>query len=108
VAPTLSNLSITPMILENGVATLTGTITDPGTLDDLTLTVDWGEGVPEMFSFTNTPGGTVNFTVTHQYLDDNPTATPQDDYQHAAYWYIQCTQRGRRRVAHRRQYHQSV
>jgi hypothetical protein len=34
----------TAPINENGTATLTGTITDPGTKDTFTLTVNWGEG----------------------------------------------------------------
>lgn len=62
---------------ENGVALITGTITDPGTLDTFSITVDWGEGSPEPFSY---PAGSTVFSETHQYLDDNPTATPYDDY----------------------------
>ncbi|MEZ6110700.1 MAG: hypothetical protein R3C99_06775 [Pirellulaceae bacterium] len=32
-------------INENGVATLTGTIADPGTLDTFTLVVNWGDAL---------------------------------------------------------------
>lgn len=76
VAPTIGSLNIDD-VYENGVATLTGTITDPGSLDTFTLTVDWGEGSPETFNY---PAGTTSFSETHQYLDDNPTGTPSDIY----------------------------
>ena len=42
VAPTLV-LDPVAAIDENGVATLSGTITDPGTLDTFTVEVDWGD-----------------------------------------------------------------
>src|SRR5262249_38900474 len=57
--------------------TLSGDISDPGTQDTFTLVVDWGEGAPEAFSYA---AGTTSFSVTRQYLDDNPTGTPQDSY----------------------------
>src|SRR5262249_4908263 len=44
VAPAVSNVQITSPINENGVATLSGTITDPGTLDTFALRVSWGDG----------------------------------------------------------------
>jgi uncharacterized repeat protein (TIGR01451 family) len=76
VAPVLSGLNATT-IDENGATTLSGTITDPGTLDTFTLTVDWGDGsAPEQFNY---PAGTTNFNETHTYLDDDPTGTPSDD-----------------------------
>jgi len=62
---------------ENGVATVAGTITDPGTVDTFTLEIDWGEGSPETFSYS---AGSTIFSETHQYLDDNPTVTSFDDY----------------------------
>lgn len=77
VRPLLQNVAVTPEIDENGVVTLSGAILDPGTLDTFTLVVNWGEGVPQTFTY---PAGTTNFSETHQYLDDNPTATPQDVY----------------------------
>jgi hypothetical protein len=77
VAPTLSNVTVTSPINENGTATLTGNIVDPGTQDTFTLVVDWGEGTPETFTF---PAGTTSFSETHQYLDDNPTGTSSDTY----------------------------
>ena len=69
---------------ENGVATLTGTITDPGTLDTFTLAINWGDGLSpdnvESYSFGASATGSQTFTLTHQYLDDNPTATASDTY----------------------------
>ena len=62
---------------ENGVASIGGTITDPGILDTFSITIDWGEGSPEGFSY---PAGSTSYSETHQYLDDNPTATSYDDY----------------------------
>lgn len=67
VAPTVT-ASITPSINEGEVATLTGTITDPGVADSFTLTVNWGDGSPaETFSYA---AGTTTFSETHTYLDD--------------------------------------
>lgn len=54
-------------------------ITDPGIYDTFSVTIDWGDGSPaENFDASN-PGTTVEFK-THQYLDDNPSGTPTDDY----------------------------
>lgn len=50
----------------------------PNAGDSFTLTVNWGDGSPvEVFNY---PAGTVSFVETHQYADDNPTATPSDNY----------------------------
>jgi hypothetical protein len=62
---------------ENGVATVNGTITDPGTEDTFSLTIDWGEGSPETHSYA---AGTTAFSLTHQYLDDDPTGSLFDEY----------------------------
>jgi PKD domain/K319L-like, PKD domain/RTX calcium-binding nonapeptide repeat (4 copies) len=70
VAPTIANLAVTSSIDENGTATLTGNIVDPGTQDSFTLSVDWGEGSPvETFNYA---AGTTSFSETHSYLDDGP------------------------------------
>lgn len=82
VAPNLSNLTITP-INENGTVTLTGTITDPGTLDTFTLDIDWGDPLSPSNAQQTTYGASaspISFSLTHQYLDDNPTGTPSDNY----------------------------
>lgn len=71
-------------INEQGTAILTGTITDPGTLDTFILTLNWGDplspGNLQTITFSASPTGTQNFTLMHQYLDDNPTATASDNY----------------------------
>jgi hypothetical protein len=62
---------------EDGVATVSGTITDPGSLDTFTVVIDWGEGSPQTYSY---PAGSTTFSETHQYLDDDPTGTASDIY----------------------------
>lgn len=74
VAPQIENLAATNTN-ENGFTTLSGQIIDPGTQDTFTLTVDWGDGTSDVFNYA---AGTTDFSETHQYLDDNPTATPID------------------------------
>jgi hypothetical protein len=76
--PVLSNVAAVSPITENGTTTLSGTITDPDTGDTFALTVNWGDGsVPQVFNYA---AGTTSFSETHQYLDDNPTATSSDNY----------------------------
>ncbi len=90
VAPTVVLDAVTD-IDENGIATLSGTITDPGTLDTFTLVIDWnalgniggaGEGTTTLTQadLTNVAPGVWAFTATHQYLDDNATGTASDRY----------------------------
>ena len=76
--PTLSNVAVTSSIDENGTAMLSGNIGDPNSGDNFTLTVNWGDGTaPQVFNY---PAGTTSFSKTHQYPDDNPTATAADNY----------------------------
>jgi len=76
--PVLSNVAAISPITENGTTTLSGNITDPDVGDTFALTVNWGDGsVPQVFNYA---AGTTSFSETHQYLDDNPTATPSDNY----------------------------
>ena len=75
-APMLANLESSP-IPETDFAVLTGYILDVGIDDTFTMTVDWGEGSPQVYTY---PSGSTAFTITHQYLDDDPTGTPEDDY----------------------------
>ncbi|KKM61035.1 hypothetical protein LCGC14_1535800, partial [marine sediment metagenome] len=78
VAPTLSDVLLTPEINEGESAILSGTISDPGTQDTFTLEVDWADGSPlETFTFG---AGTTTFAVDHPYLDDDPSGSPSDDY----------------------------
>ena len=82
-------------INENGVATLSGNVTDVGTLDTFTLEIDWGDPLSpsNMQSFSlgaaaltegadgiNWDPVTGNFSLTHQYLDDNPTGDATNNY----------------------------
>jgi len=76
VAPEITSL-IGDTISENGIAEVSGTYTDPGTLDDFTVTIDWGEGDPVEYDY---PVGSTSFIQTHQYLDDDLTGTPSDVY----------------------------
>ncbi len=75
VAPVITVVGDT--IDENGTATVSGTITDPSSLDTFTVVIDWGEGSPQSYSY---PAGSTSYSETHQYLDDNPTGTPSDVY----------------------------
>jgi len=78
-APELEEIQTVPAaILENGIATLTGTIVDPGTPDTFTLQIDWGDDSPA--ETVDYPAGTTDFSETHQYLDDDPSGTASDEY----------------------------
>ena len=78
VNPSLSDVSITSPVDENGLATLSATIIDPGVADNFTIRVDWGDGSPvEDFEYQPSQR---TFSEHHRYLDDNPTATPFDSY----------------------------
>jgi hypothetical protein len=45
VAPEITSLSVSPnLVNENGTATVTGSFTDPGTLDTHTVVIDWNAG----------------------------------------------------------------
>jgi PKD repeat protein len=83
VAPTVVLDEVTE-ISEYGVATLTGTITDPGALDTFILDIDWGDPTSsdnvEQYTFGASASGSQTFTLTYQYLDDNPSGTDADIY----------------------------
>lgn len=76
VAPKIDSLLISsPTINENDSVTLTGTYSDPGTLDTHELDIDWdGDG---NFDQTVAVSGGM-FSVTQQILDDDPTGTSGD------------------------------
>ncbi|MGD1944577.1 MAG: PKD domain-containing protein [Leptolyngbyaceae cyanobacterium] len=78
VAPTIPGLLLSaPEIAENGEVTVSGFIEDPGSLDTHTVELTWGDGTTESFDIDPE---TRTFSATHQYLDDDPTGTPADDY----------------------------
>jgi hypothetical protein len=60
---------------ENIAITVTGTISDPGWLDPLTATIDWGDGSPaEALSGTLEnvrPNATLTFSASHTYGDNS-------------------------------------
>ncbi len=62
---------------EHGVASVAVAFTDPGVRDTHTVGVDWGDGTVERSALA---GGARSATLTHRYLDDDPTGTPQDAY----------------------------
>lgn len=74
--PTLMNVAATSPIDENEFTTLTGDINDADD-DPMEMVVNWGDGTTMTYTY---PSGTTAFTETHQYLDDDPTATPSDLY----------------------------
>ncbi len=81
VAPAVTADVTTPVVGEGGLVELVGTIEDVGTLDGHTVFVNWGDG-------DNNNDDTVTeavvdgrtFRATFNYVDDNPTDTPSDDY----------------------------
>lgn len=92
-APSIISSVATTSITENSVATYSGTITDPDLSDtSFTLTLNWGDGLsPQTFtlgttSLTLAANGinwdpiTRQFSVNHQYLDDNPSGSASDTY----------------------------
>ena len=72
--PTIDTLSATS-VFENGIVHLTGTYSNIPPMATAQLTINWGEGAPQVVNVT---GG--SFDIPHQYLDDNPTNTPFDIY----------------------------
>jgi hypothetical protein len=92
VAPTLDPPALSATsIEEDGSVTLTGTFTDPGLLDTFTVEIDWnaggnlggtGQGVSTLTQadLTDLGDGQWSFSRTHQYSDDDPTATASDVY----------------------------
>jgi hypothetical protein len=76
--PANLNLNLTSNNLnENDIVTLSGTFTDPGTLDTHTVEIDWnGDG--KFDDTLNLAAGVFAFSQKHQYLDDDPTGTASD------------------------------
>ncbi len=78
VPPTVAMTYSSTHIKEGQSVTVDGTITDPGTLDSQTVSVDWGDGTKPTV-IKRTPDQRT-FEATHTYVDDNPTGTPWDNY----------------------------
>jgi Tol biopolymer transport system component len=86
VVPTLSASNPLPVVVGTPL-TLTGTISDPGTLDTQTVNINWGDGSPN--TNLNVAAGVTNFSANHTYAalgafpinitasdDDGGNATP--------------------------------
>ena len=76
VAPIIASVT-GDIIDENDTATVSGSFADASANDSFTVTINWGEGDLAVFSY---PAGSIGFTQTHQYLDDNPTGEPSHLY----------------------------
>ncbi|MFG1424489.1 hypothetical protein, partial [Roseixanthobacter liquoris] len=76
---TLSGVTVTPVVDENGVVILTGALTDPGLRDTQEVSILWGDeaagGPAERVRLA--PDGT--FSATHRYLDDARSAGGHTD-----------------------------
>jgi hypothetical protein len=66
--PTFINRTLTSLVKEGELVTLTGTIVDPDPLDTFFLDVDWGDGIVETFKFSHRFNGTT-VNITHRYAD---------------------------------------
>ena len=72
VAPSLSLNTDAPQN-EGSLVSVGGTVTDPGWLDPLTATIDWGDGTTDPISGTLTnspPEAELTFNATHTYGDN--------------------------------------
>jgi len=77
-APTLNPLVAPATAAEGANCTLTGNINEPDAGDAVRLVINWGDGSPNQTNSFTGPNPT--FNVAHQYRDDNPTGSPQDNY----------------------------
>lgn len=79
VAPVIEGIVLDSFeIDENGIVTLSGSFIDPGSLSSHTIVIDWGDTSSD--TVLNLVVGARNFQASHQYLDDDPTGTSQDNY----------------------------
>ncbi|MCG8612400.1 MAG: PKD domain-containing protein, partial [Pseudomonadales bacterium] len=76
----LENVQIAD-VLEDGMARLTGLITDVAANQSLSMTINWGDGQSQTVDLqTGATGTSKNFDVSHRYLDDAPSGTESDTY----------------------------
>jgi hypothetical protein len=77
VPPQMSNLLLSSDTINEGdSASISGSFTDPGSLDTFTLHIDWGDG--SAVQDVSLGNATSFSNITHTYADDNPTATSSD------------------------------
>jgi autotransporter-associated beta strand protein len=74
-APQLQVLNGPAAWPEGSPLTLTGSYAEPDSADTVKLVVNWGDGTITTNAVT---GGT--FSVNHTYTDENPSNSPQDQY----------------------------
>lgn len=79
-APQLQALNGPAAWPEGSPLTLTGSYVEPDSADTVKLVVNWGDGTTTTNSVS---GGT--FNVNHTYADENPSGSPQDQYDIIAY-----------------------
>ena len=76
--PHIRSVQVLPGTLdEGGTVQLNVGFSDFWFNDTFTADIDWGDGTTSEISLA---ARTVFFSATHQYLDDDPTGTRQDDY----------------------------
>ncbi len=73
VLPQLKDVVVTTPISEGGIATLTGTIVDPGAGDTHVLVVAWGDGTTDTFHYG---AGTAAFRETYRYRNNQALDAP--------------------------------
>jgi hypothetical protein len=79
VAPVITVLAgSTAVLSENDLLTLTGSISDPGSVDFQTVRIDWGDGTAVQNVVL--PVGVRTFSVDHRYVDDNPSGILTDTF----------------------------
>lgn len=78
VAPTV-RIQLPASVDEGRDVVLTGTVSDPSPVDPVTVTVDWGESPSTTLSLPPS-AGSQPFRLTRQYVDDDPSGTPADEY----------------------------
>ena len=75
VAPANVTLSATPAIInENESTTVSGSFTDPGTLDTHNLVIDWGDG--STTTSIDLAANVFTFSASHKYLDNKAANAP--------------------------------
>lgn len=72
--PVLEGVNVDAVIDENGLVTLTGRVTDAGTLDTHTLELLWGDEAPGARAESIVVASDGRFTATHRYFDDAASA----------------------------------
>jgi VCBS repeat-containing protein len=77
--PAVTSLALDQTAInENGSVALSGAVLDDDAGDTHTVTIDWRDG--SAVQVVGVDSATRTFSTTHQYFDDNPTATSSDSY----------------------------